>query len=137
MEYLGRIDEQVKIRGFRIELGEIESVIRKIEYIQDLVLLTKVDASGDNVIYAYLVSNTEVDIDEIKNTMRKTLPDYMIPAFMMQIDAIPVTRSGKTDKEKLPNIEITRLDTEFIPRNKYEELVCSAFKEILCLNTVG
>lgn len=137
IEYLGRIDEQVKIRGFRIELGEIESVIRKIEYIQDLVLLTKVDASGDNVIYAYLVSNTEVDIDEIKNTMRKTLPDYMIPAFMMQIDAIPVTRSGKTDKEKLPNIEITRLDTEFIPRNKYEELVCSAFKEILCLNTVG
>ena len=107
IEYLGRIDEQVKIRGFRIELGEIESVLRKLRGIKDVVAVVK-EKNGDKSICAYLVSDEEVDINEIKDSLRKELPEYMVPAYLMQIESIPVTRNGKLDKCALSEPEATR-----------------------------
>jgi bacitracin synthase 3 len=137
IEYLGRIDEQVKIRGFRIELGEIESGIRKIEGIKDCAVIARADANGEKAIYAYYVSDQEISISEIRDQLAKTLPDYMIPAYMAQIEKIPVTRNGKLDKRALPEIE-GKSEREYIaPRNPEEEAVCAAICEILGVERVG
>jgi bacitracin synthase 3 len=105
IEYLGRIDEQVKIRGFRIELGEIESRIREITGINDCAVIAREDASGEKAIYAYIVSEEEISVPSIRDTLGKSLPEYMIPAYMAQIEAIPVTKNGKLDRKALPGIE--------------------------------
>jgi amino acid adenylation domain-containing protein len=137
IEYLGRIDEQVKIRGFRIELGEIESSIRNIEKVKDCAVIAREDKNGEKAIYAYIVSEEEISVTEIRDTLGLTLPEYMIPSYMTQIEKIPVTRNGKLDKRALPEIE-GRSEREYIaPRNKEEEAVCAAFSEILGVEKVG
>ncbi|MEE1057609.1 MAG: amino acid adenylation domain-containing protein, partial [Acutalibacteraceae bacterium] len=89
LEYLGRIDEQVKIRGFRIELGEIESKIRDIESVKECAVIARTDKNGDKAIYAYYTGDKEIDISEIRNSLSQSLPEYMIPSYMMQIENIP------------------------------------------------
>ena len=137
IEYLGRIDEQVKIRGFRIELGEIESGIRKIEGIKDCAVIARTDANGEKAIYAYIVSDEEISVSEIRDRLRRSLPDYMIPAYMAQIEQIPVTRNGKLDKRALPEIE-GKSEREYIaPRTLEEEAICAAFSEVLSIEKIG
>ena len=137
IEYLGRIDEQVKIRGFRIELGEIESRIRETENIKDCAVIAKADASGDKAIYAYYTSDNEVAVSEIRDSISGKLPEYMIPAYMMQIESIPVTRNGKLDKRALPEIEAKATREYVAPRNDIEEKICTIFSEILNVERVG
>lgn len=137
IEYLGRIDEQVKIRGFRVELGEIESYIREIENIKDCAVIAKADASGDKAIYAYYTSDVEVGVSDVRKRISVSLPKYMIPSYMMQIEAIPVTRNGKLDKRALPEIEAAAMIEYVAPRNKIEEIICNIFKEILNLEKIG
>ena len=137
IEYLGRIDEQVKIRGFRIELGEIESKIREIESIKDCAVIAKADSTGDKAIYAYYTSEEEVSVSEIRDRLSESLPEYMVPAYMMQIDAIPVTRNGKLDKRALPEIEAKAAKEYIAPRNDIEEKICAIFSEILNVEQVG
>ncbi len=137
IDFLGRIDEQVKIRGFRIELGEIESRIREIESIKDCAVIAKADARGDKAIYAYYTSESKVSISEIKDRLSNNLPDYMMPAYMMQIDEIPMTRNGKLDKKALPEIESKSTREYIAPRNKAEEAVCAAFCEIINVEKIG
>ncbi|HAV90688.1 MAG TPA: non-ribosomal peptide synthetase, partial [Eubacterium sp.] len=118
IEYLGRIDEQVKIRGFRVELGEIESRIREIEGISDATVIARNDENGDKAIYAYyVVEEGEISVSAIRETLSVNLPDYMIPAYMMQIEKIPVNKNGKLDRKALPDIEV-KTEREYIaPRN--------------------
>ncbi|MBP5580948.1 MAG: AMP-binding protein, partial [Ruminococcus sp.] len=137
IEYLGRIDEQVKIRGFRIELGEIESRIREIENIKDCAVIARADSSGDKAIYAYYTSDEEVSVSEIRDTLSASLPEYMVPAYMMQIESIPVTRNGKLDKRALPEIEAKAAREYVAPRNEIEEKICAIFSEILNVEQVG
>ncbi|MBE5929218.1 MAG: amino acid adenylation domain-containing protein, partial [Lachnospiraceae bacterium] len=137
IEYLGRIDEQVKIRGFRIELGEIESRIREIEGVNDCAVIARVDVSGDKAIYAYMTSDEEIVMSEIRDNLSKSLPDYMIPSYMMQIESIPVTRNGKLDKKALPDIEVRTENDYVAPRNETEELICVIFTEILGVQKVS
>ena len=137
IEYLGRIDEQVKIRGFRIELGEIESKIREIEGIKDCAVIARADSTGDKAIYAYVVSEKEADIAGIREELGRSLPEYMIPSYMTQIDKIPVTRNGKLDRRALPDIE-ARSGNEYVaPRNETERKICEIFSEILNVEQVS
>ncbi|MBQ1641812.1 MAG: amino acid adenylation domain-containing protein, partial [Oscillospiraceae bacterium] len=137
IEYLGRIDEQVKIRGFRIELGEIESRIREIESIKDCAVTAREDSAGDKAIYAYYTSDVEVSVSEIRDRLSASLPEYMLPAYMMQIESIPVTRNGKLDKRALPEIE-ARTGREYIaPVTETQKLICEIFGEILGVEKVG
>jgi len=140
IEYLGRIDEQVKIRGFRIELGEIESAIRNIEFIKDCAVIAKDDASGDKSLYAYIVpevSEEEISVSAIRDTLAKALPEYMIPVYITQIETIPVTQNGKLDKRALPEIE-AKTENEYIaPRNETERILSGVFEEILGIEKIS
>lgn len=95
IEYLGRIDEQVKIRGFRIEIGEIESELRRLEGIKDTAIIARENSIGDKELYAYIVSEKEIKISAVKESLRKKLPEYMVPALIMQIDNLPLTKKWK------------------------------------------
>jgi amino acid adenylation domain-containing protein/non-ribosomal peptide synthase protein (TIGR01720 family) len=141
IEYLGRIDEQVKIRGFRIELGEIENVLRSIDCIKDAAVIAKKDASRDKAIYAYVVCDAKeyrkLNMSEIREEIRKKLPDYMVPAYMMQIEEIPVTMNGKLDKKSLPDIKEELMEEYIAPRNEKEKIICDVFEQILGRDKIG
>ncbi|NLD45892.1 MAG: amino acid adenylation domain-containing protein, partial [Clostridiaceae bacterium] len=137
IEYLGRVDDQVKIRGYRIELGEIESVIRKINSVKDAVVVARSDREGEKCICAYIVSNEEINAGKIKEAVRMELPEYMVPGYIMQIKELPVTRNGKLDKKKLPEIEVTSEKTYIPPRNETEEKICKVFGEVLGVEWTG
>lgn len=137
LDYMGRIDEQVKVRGFRIELDEIASVLRKINYIKDAAVIVRDNAEGDKDINAFFVSDIEVDIRKVREELGKTLPDYMIPLYMMQIEKIPLTQNGKLDKRSLPEIMIERSHCYVAPRNEIEENLVNTFCDILGIAIVG
>ena len=137
IEYMGRMDEQVKIRGYRIELGEIVSVIGKIDGIKNAAVIVRKDYYGEKALYAYLVSDEKISIESIKEKLKEDLPDYMIPAYMTQIDSIPVTRNGKLDRRALPDIEVVSVREFIKPRTKMEEIVSEAYSELLGVNRIS
>ena len=102
IEYLGREDHQVKIRGLRIELGEIENTIREYPGITDCVALVKKYSENIILIIAYVVCRSELEIEGLKQYLKKHLADYMIPNQFQKIDAMPLTPSGKADRKALP-----------------------------------
>ena len=102
VEYLGREDHQVKIRGLRIELGEIENTIREYPGIIDCVAMVKQYSENIIVIIAYVVCKSELDVEALKQYLKKLLPDYMIPNRFEKIDEMPLTPSGKADRKALP-----------------------------------
>jgi non-ribosomal peptide synthetase-like protein len=105
IEYLGRIDLQVKIRGYRIELTEIESVLLEVRGVAAAVVNTYEPTPGNVELVGYysLRADTEsVDQDEVFAVLRDRLPKYMVPAYLEQLDAIPMTTSDKADRKALP-----------------------------------
>jgi amino acid adenylation domain-containing protein len=137
IEYLGRIDEQVKIRGYRIELGEIENAIMEIDYIKNVAVITGEDTSGNKIINAYIISDKKVNMLEIRNTLSKSLPEYMIPTYIMKINSIPLTPNGKLDKRALPKIEM-KSEREYIkPNTPIEEELVSLWEEFLDVERIG
>lgn len=104
LEYLGREDHQVKIRGLRIELGEIENTIR--DYpggaVRDCVAVVKQYSENVILIVAYLVAAPELDVEGLKQHLKRHLPEYMVPHRFERIECIPTTPSGKADRKALP-----------------------------------
>ena len=98
LEYLGRIDHQVKIRGFRIELGEIESVISSYPGIREVVVIAREDKPADKKLVAYYCAAQEIALDALRAHMKASLPDYMVPAAFMPMEALPLTSNGKVDR---------------------------------------
>lgn len=136
IKYLGRCDDQVKIRGFRIELGEIENKLIEMREIQSAVVVSREDG-GEKYLCAYLISDNELENDRIKQHLKFSIPEYMLPSYIIQLKEFPVTRNGKLDKKALPS-PIIQLKTDYItPRDEFEVCVSNAFKDILNLNSVG
>jgi tyrocidine synthetase-3 len=100
--YLGRIDNQVNLRGFRIELGEIESCLRKIKEIHDAVALVREDNQKNEILCAYIISEKKIAISGIRNKLMNSLPEYMVPAFIKQVDQFPLTANSKLSINELP-----------------------------------
>ena len=102
--YVGRRDGMVKIRGYRIELTEVEGVIREYPEVKDATVVARDLSTGGKAIYAYVVSDTSVDMGDLRRFIGDRKPYYMIPEGMMQIDAIPLNVNGKVDRKNLPDI---------------------------------
>ncbi|MCP4682804.1 MAG: amino acid adenylation domain-containing protein, partial [Desulfobacterales bacterium] len=140
IEFLGRIDFQVKIRGFRIELGEVAFALSENPKVDDCVVVTKPDVSGDLSLVAYYVSQEEIPVSELRAAMAKTLPDYMIPRRFVLLDELPLNSSGKIDRKALPEPDKLRSETvgQYVaPRNEIEDVLSSVWQEVLGLNKVG
>ena len=103
IEFLGRIDYQVKIRGFRIELGEIEALLAQHSEIRETAVIVREDGSGDKRLFAYIVPTQAqtFTVDDLRNFLARSLPNYMIPAGWAMLDALPMTPNGKIDRRAL------------------------------------
>jgi tyrocidine synthetase-3 len=131
IEFLGRIDYQVKIRGFRVETGEIESRLSNYPGIKEAVVVVREDKSGDKYLCAYIVSHKEYAISELRESLSKGLPDYMIPSQFIPIEKIPLTPSGKLNRKALPEPEAKVGEGYLGPRNEIEEKLVDLWSEIL------
>ncbi|MFJ9691436.1 amino acid adenylation domain-containing protein [Kitasatospora sp. NPDC101183] len=139
LEYLHRVDDQVKIRGFRIELGEIEAVVARDEQVARAVAVVREDRPGDKQLVAYVVPapGGAPDPAGIRAAVATALPDYMVPAAVVVIDAIPTTANGKLDRRALPAPDFGAGAPERAARTPQEELLCGLFAEVLGLGRVG
>jgi amino acid adenylation domain-containing protein len=137
IEYLGRIDDQVKIRGYRIELGEIAAVLQNSGMVKQCAVITKTDSTGNPAIIAYAVSS--VNRNDLFTYLKERLPEYMVPAVIMLVDHIPVTKNGKMDKKALPDPESNDmlLNVYEAPRNEMEEILAATWKEMLAIEKIG
>jgi amino acid adenylation domain-containing protein len=135
IEYLGRIDRQVKIRGFRIELEEIENRLLKHEAIKEAVVIDRREEGGDSYLCAYVVFakafEKTVNFTEFNEYLSHTLPDYMIPSYVVPINGIPLTPSGKINRKALPIPEVTMGEAYTAPRNEIERNLMKIWSEVL------
>ncbi|HKQ72778.1 MAG TPA: amino acid adenylation domain-containing protein [Blastocatellia bacterium] len=142
IEYLGRIDHQTKIRGYRIELGEIESIVRQVTGIEEAVVVTREDENGDKSLIGYFVCEKESPLTapDLIVSLRRNLPDYMVPHVWIRLDRMPLTAGGKIDRKELPAPEQTSrsLREEYVaPRTINEEIIAGIFCEVLRIERVG
>ena len=139
IEFLGRIDHQVKVRGFRIELGEIESKLLEHESVKEVVVIAKEDRNGSNYLCAYLSIEGELSNRELREYLASELPEYMVPAYFIKLDKLPLNQSGKIDRRALPEPD-GNMDTgvEYeAPRNEVEEKIAVIWQEILAVEKIG
>ena len=142
IELLGRLDHQVKIRGYRIELGEIETTLEHHPAIRQAVILVREDTPGDRRLVAYCVPchGLGPNLHELRSFLQTKLPDYMIPATFVLLDALPLTPSGKVDRHALPAPGRARpaLSEAFVaPRTPAEELLAGIWTSVLGVEAVG
>ncbi len=142
IEFTGRVDQQVKVRGFRIEPGEIETVLGRHPGVREAVVVARADAPGGKRLIAYVVACEESPpkASEMRDYLTRTLPEYMVPSAFVVLDALPLTATGKVDRNALPVPEQARpeLDHAYIaPRTAVEEVLCGVFSEVLQVEPVG
>ena len=132
---LGRKDNQVKLRGLRIELGEIEKCLSNIDGIKSsTVLIRKVNRN--DAICAYYVADKELDTDYIRNELKKSLTEYMVPTAFVQLSEMPLTPNGKINTKLLPEPESSANSNGIAPSTKFEKIFCDIFAKVLEIDTV-
>ncbi|BAY66482.1 amino acid adenylation domain-containing protein [Calothrix brevissima NIES-22] len=142
IEYLERSDRQVKIRGFRIELGEIEAILSQHPQVQTSVVIVREDTPGDKRLVAYLVPYPEQKptITQMRNFLKESLPEYMIPSAFVFLDILPLTPNGKVDRRVLPAPDINSLvvNSNFVPPlDLVEQQLAEIWSEILNIYPLG
>ncbi|MFC3196159.1 amino acid adenylation domain-containing protein [Parapedobacter deserti] len=139
LEYHGRIDNQIKIRGFRIELGEIEHALQTAPGVLHGVVATHQKGDGDCQLVGYYVAEGFADNKVVRAHLQQALPDYMVPQFLIPIDAIPLTSNGKVDKKALPIPDAAKLQAHAYAAARYqtERTIADVWKTTLQIDRVG
>ncbi len=144
LAFLGRLDQQVKLRGFRIELGEVEAALEQHPALREAVVLAREDAPGQKRLVAYLSCREGAaapTVNELRAFVRQTLPEVMVPAAFVLLDALPLTANGKIDRRALPapeDAERLELGDDFVaPRSDGEEALARIWASVLRLPKVG
>jgi amino acid adenylation domain-containing protein len=143
IDFLGRLDSQVKIRGVRIELKEIEMVLQGHEAIRDCLIMACEDNHGDERLIGYLVlrePSASVTIDDIRDFLRKQLPEYMVPVALILLDELPRTSNGKVDVKKLPAANSSHSESKepsVFPRDPTEQALARIWIEVLDIKQIS
>ncbi|MEU0541703.1 amino acid adenylation domain-containing protein [Nocardia sp. NPDC005978] len=138
MEYLGRIDRQVKIRGNRVELGEVENALATLPGMLSAVVINRESPTRGDYLAAYCVTDAEFEPATMRAELMKTLPEFMIPAQFARIDAIPLTPSGKTDRNALAALDSTPESAAgTAARTPVEQQLAQIWCEVLDRETVS
>lgn len=105
LEYIGRSDHQVKVRGYRIELGEIEAALNQHENVRQCAVVTRTDSFGQKILAGYVASlrQPEPSSEDLREFLRQSLPEYMLPSLFVLLTALPLNSNGKVDRGALPD----------------------------------
>ncbi|MEM7315546.1 MAG: non-ribosomal peptide synthetase [Planctomycetota bacterium] len=139
IEFVGRLDHQIKLRGHRIELGEIETALQAFPEVLQAVVVVQ-QHGGDNqrlVAFVKPRENATVDPSQIRDSLRRRLPEYMVPAVVTAIDEFPMTPNGKTDRRKLQEVEAQPASAGGAPATRLESQLANIWKEVLGVERVG
>ncbi|HXS64277.1 MAG TPA: amino acid adenylation domain-containing protein [Streptosporangiaceae bacterium] len=135
IEFMGRIDGQIKLRGMRIELGEIEVALRDQPGVQGAAVAVREVGPDDKRLVGYIVGSAAPDAGALRAALRARLPEYMVPAAFVSLDALPLTGSGKLDRRALPDPDWTTVtgQVSVAPRTPVEARLATVFAEVLGL----
>lgn len=141
IEFLGRIDHQVKIRGYRIELGEIEARLNDHENVKECVIMLREDTPGDQRLTAYVIAQGAApDTAAVREFLRQTLPQYMLPNDVMVLPALPLTPNGKVDRKQLPapSAETAKHEAEYeAPEDELQQIIVDVWQDTLKVDRIG
>ncbi|MFI5836560.1 amino acid adenylation domain-containing protein [Micromonospora sp. NPDC051300] len=141
LEFTGRADDQVKIRGYRVELGEIQTALVAHPAVLDGVVLVREDNPGEPMLVAYVVPAPGVTPrpDELRDLVTQDLPDYMVPAAYVVVDALPLTVNGKLNRAALPapDEDSFARGRYLPPRNPTEAALAAVWSQVLGVERVG
>ncbi|MFL6162147.1 MAG: amino acid adenylation domain-containing protein [Jatrophihabitantaceae bacterium] len=139
LEYLGRVDDQVKIRGYRIELGEIETVLASQLGVAHAAVVVREDQPGDRRLTGYVVPapGGALDARTVRQEAATMLPDFMLPAAVVVLAALPLTANGKLDRRALPAPDYAAMASEREPATPREAVLCELFAQVLGVDRVG
>ncbi len=141
IQFLGRIDHQVKIRGFRVELSEIETVLTSRPDLREAVVITHVGQNETMRLIAYATTQrgTRLEAGELKTWLGEKLPEYMVPATFVFLDALPLTLNGKVDRAALPEPDqVVQSTVKYTaPRTPLEQDLADIWQDLLGLDRVG
>jgi aspartate racemase len=141
LEFIHRVDQQVKIRGFRIEPGEVEHVLEQHARVMECAVNTSTDHTGDKFLAAYVVAGDQkLDPADLRTYLRAKLPEYMLPAAFVFLDALPLTDNGKVDRRALPDVDraaLAKNDKYVGPRTATERVLTEIWTRALHLERVG
>ncbi|MEM9944617.1 MAG: amino acid adenylation domain-containing protein, partial [Cyanobacteria bacterium P01_D01_bin.36] len=138
LEYLGRIDSQIKLRGFRIEPGEIENVLCQHELVDRAVVVLKAKGTQRELIAYVIATADRLHLEEeLHQQLAQALPSYMVPSYIVVLEALPLTVNGKIDREALPAPVAIANEEKSEPRNHKESVLLSIWKQILDRTDVG
>ena len=135
LNYVGRADEQVKIRGFRIELGEVRAALAGLDGVQQAEVIAREDRPGDKRLVGYITGTADPAV--ARTALAQRLPEYMIPAAIVVIDALPLTVNGKLDRRALPTPEYQHNEGYRAPATAAEEILAGIYARVLGVDRVG
>lgn len=139
LEFIDRNDNQIKLRGYRIELGDIQNALLELSYVQDAYVIPVKDNKEMLKICSYVVSNeTCIDSNQVREDLRKTLPEFMIPSKNILIDKLPLNQNGKINKNELPEVEweekSQNCEEEFA--SEFEKTIVAIWSEVLNIKSL-
>ncbi|MBA3908679.1 MAG: peptide synthetase [Rhodobacter sp.] len=140
LDFLGRADHQVKIRGHRIELGEIEAALEAVHGIRQAVVLAREDMPGDVRLVAYVTAEGVVDEAALRSDLAAHLPEVMVPAHVVRLEAFPLTPNRKVDRKALPapSNRAAQAETVFVPiEDGVEQAIAAVWSKVLGVPRVG
>ncbi len=137
IEYIGRIDDQVKVRGYRVELGEIESALRQIDGVKEAAVLARTAQTGSKELFGYISVKAGTNAEQVRSLLARSLPNYMIPAYIIEMETLPLTSNGKLNRKQLPEPNFTSKQTYAPPRNDLEDQLVLIWQEVLGIQRIG
>ncbi|WP_336155969.1 plipastatin non-ribosomal peptide synthetase PpsC [Bacillus sp. 204(2023)] len=137
IEYIGRIDDQVKVRGYRVELGEIESALRQIDGVKEAAVLARTAQTGSKELFGYISVKAGTNAEQVRSLLARSLPNYMIPAYIIEMETLPLTSNGKLNRKALPEPNFTSKQTYAPPRNDLEDQLVLIWQEVLGIQRIG
>ncbi|MFF8996860.1 non-ribosomal peptide synthase/polyketide synthase [Streptomyces achromogenes] len=140
LEYVGRTDQQVKVRGFRIELGEVEEALRGCAGVAEAAAVAATDRDGHRRLVGYVVpaAGQRTEPEAVRRELGRTLPDYMVPAAVVVLDALPLSPNGKLDRGRLPDPgPAVRAVRHVAPRTPTERALAGIWAEVLRVERIG
>lgn len=137
--FLGRVDDQVKVRGYRVELEEVARALRAQPAVAQAEVIVRESTEGQAKLYGYVVAQSGelISVDQLRDTLARSLPDYMVPDAVMLLETLPLTPNGKVDRKALPTPDRMSDEDYEAPQGKVEETLAAIWAEVLEVDRIG